>query len=387
MDLKLNKKNLQMKMTQVKYIGHIRKALDHKPAYTSSEVWVAIYVSSPKRKEALPDMVIGNETNDTLVRHMESRKNCFLPLNDSLAAPVFNCSLHLPTLTISGVIRVAITFFLLIFSIAGNTIFLVKLSKQHQKKESRLKLLLDNLIVANLLQTLIVMPMDGIWNITVQWYGGEFLCKVLNFLKLFSMYCPAFMLVVISVDRCLAITNPLKSATKCVHTGKCMIATAWFFSMVLALPQLFLFKMIHFSEPLSFSQCATLESFHGQLDQKFYNLFTFGFLFVMPLLIMLICNSRIIIKMTSALHPKDNQMELSRSRNVLPQARMKTIKLTAAFATSFIVCWTPYYFMGIWYWFDPDLHNKLPDPINHFLFLFGLLNPCLDPFIYGYFSL
>ncbi|XP_078415681.1 gonadotropin-releasing hormone receptor-like [Cetorhinus maximus] len=332
-------------------------------------------------------MSLISQTNDTLVRHMESRKNCFLPLNNSLAAPVFNCSLHLPTLTISGVIRVAITFFLLIFSIAGNTIFLMKLSKQHQKKESRLKLLLDNLIVANLLQTLIVMPMDGIWNITVQWYGGEFLCKVLNFLKLFSMYCPAFMVVVISVDRCLAITNPLKSATKCVHTGKCMIAMAWFFSMVLALPQLFLFKMIHFSEPLSFSQCATLESFHGQLDQKFYNLFTFGFLFVIPLFIMLICNSTIIIKMTSALHPKDNQMELSRSRNVLPQARMKTIKLTAAFATSFIVCWTPYYFMGIWYWFDPDLHNKLPDPINHFLFLFGLLNPCLDPFIYGYFSL
>ncbi|GCB80146.1 hypothetical protein scyTo_0016115 [Scyliorhinus torazame] len=328
-----------------------------------------------------------SQKNDTLVPYMESRKNCILPFNDTLAHTAFNSSLHLPSLTISGVVRVAITFFLLIFSIIGNTVFLVKLSKQSLKKESRVKLLLNNLIVANLLQTLIVMPMDGVWNITVQWYGGEFLCKLLNFLKLFSMYCPAFMVVVISADRCLAITNPLKSATKCAHSGRYMIATAWIFSMVLALPQLFLFKMIHYSEPIPFSQCATLGSFQSQLDQKFYNLFTFGFLFVIPLFIMLICNSRIIIKMTSALRPKDNKMELGRSRNVLPQARTKTIKMTIAFATSFIICWTPYYLMGIWYWFDSDLHNKLPDPINHFLFLFGLLNPCLDPFIYGYFSL
>ncbi|XP_020380515.1 gonadotropin-releasing hormone receptor-like [Rhincodon typus] len=328
-----------------------------------------------------------SQKNDTVVSYVEFRKDLFFPLNDSLSATVFNHSLQLPTLTISGVVRVAITFFLMILSITGNILFLVKLSKQHQKKGSRIKLLLKNLIAANLLQTLIVMPMDGAWNITVQWYGGGFLCKVLNFFKLFSMYCPAFMVVVISVDRCLAITKPLKSATGCICTGTCMIVMAWFFSMVLALPQLFLFKMIHYSEPYPFSQCATLESFHGELDQKFYNLFTFGFLFVIPLLIMLICNSRIIITVTSVLNPKDNQMKLSRSSNALSLARKKTIKMTIAFATSFMICWTPYYLMGIWYWFDRDLHHKLPDPVNHFLFLFGLLNPCFDPFIYGYFSL
>ncbi|XP_067885145.1 gonadotropin-releasing hormone receptor-like [Heterodontus francisci] len=332
-------------------------------------------------------MSLISQKNGTLLRYMESRKNCFPPLNESLAAPASNCSLHLPTLTISGVIRVAITFVLFILSITANAIFIVKLSKQHQKKASRLKLLLDNLGAANLLETLIVMPMDGAWNITVQWYGGEFLCKVLNFLKLFSMYCPAFLVVMISVDRCLTITKPLKSLTKGLHTGKCMIGAVWLFSLLLALPQLWLFKMIHYSEPFPFSQCATLESFQGQWDQALYNFFTFGFLFVIPLFIMLICNSKIIIKMTNILRPKFNQMDLSRSRNILPQARIKTIKMTIAFATSFMICWTPYYVMGIWYWFDPDLHIKLPEPINHFLFVFGLLNPCFDPLIYGYFSL
>ena len=61
--------------------------------------------------------------------------------------------------------------------------------------------------------------------------------------------------------------------------------------------------------------------------------------------------------------------------------------MTVAFATSFTVCWTPYYVLGIWYWFDPEMVNRVSDPVNHFFFLFAFLNPCFDPLIYGYFSL
>uniref|UniRef100_A0A7N5KIR9 Gonadotropin-releasing hormone receptor n=1 Tax=Ailuropoda melanoleuca TaxID=9646 RepID=A0A7N5KIR9_AILME len=89
---------------------------------------------------------------------------------------------------------------------------------------------------ANLLETVIVMPLDGMWNVTVQWYAGEFLCKVLSYLKLFSMYAPAFMMVVISLDRSLAITRPLamKSNGK---LGQSMIGLAWLLSGIFAGPQ------------------------------------------------------------------------------------------------------------------------------------------------------
>ncbi|NP_001279833.1 gonadotropin-releasing hormone receptor [Callorhinchus milii] len=325
--------------------------------------------------------------NNTMIGSVESGKNNFTLHNDSLDIAVSNSSLKFPTLSISGIIRVAITFTLFILSIAMNGIFLLKLSRQHKKKASRLKLLLDNLMVANLVETIIVMPMDGIWNIMVQWYGGQFLCKVLNFLKLFSMYSPAFMVVVISIDRCLAVTKPLKSATQSTQIRKYMIYTAWLFSFVLALPQLWLFRMIHYSEPYAFSQCNTLRSFYNQWDQTIYNFFTFGFLFVIPLFIMLFCNFKIIFKMMKILRHNVNEISLNRSKNIIPQARMKTLKMTIAFVTSFIICWTPYYLIGIWYWIDPDLHNRLPEPMNHFFFVFGLLNPCFDPLIYGYFSL
>ena len=99
-----------------------------------------------------------------------------------------------------------------------------------------MKVLLKHLTLANLLETLIVMPLDGMWNITVQWYAGELLCKVLSYLKLFSMYAPAFVMVVISLDRSLAITRPLavKSNNK---LGQLLIGLAWLLSSIFAGPQ------------------------------------------------------------------------------------------------------------------------------------------------------
>ncbi|XP_039701283.1 gonadotropin-releasing hormone receptor isoform X2 [Pteropus medius] len=148
---------------------------------------------------------------------------------------------NLPTLTISGKIRVTVTFFLFLLSTTFNASFLFKLQKWTQKKEkgkklSRMKVLLKHLTLANLLETLIVMPLDGMWNITVQWYAGELLCKVLSYLKLFSMYAPAFMMVVISLDRSLAITRPL--AVKSNKLSQSNIGLAWLLSSLFAGPQL-----------------------------------------------------------------------------------------------------------------------------------------------------
>lgn len=147
----------------------------------------------------------------------------------------------LPTLTLSGKIRVTVTFFLFLVSTTLNASFLLKLQKWTQKKEkgkklSRMKVLLKHLTLANLLETLIVMPLDGMWNITVQWYAGELLCKILSYLKLFSMYAPAFMMVVISLDRSMAITRPLPVQSN-RKLEQSMTGLAWGLSSVLAGPQ------------------------------------------------------------------------------------------------------------------------------------------------------
>ena len=83
-----------------------------------------------------------------------------------------------------------------------------------------------------------------------------------------------------------------------------------------------------------------------------------------------------------------NEVYLRCSKNNIPKARMRTLKMSIVIVLSFIICWTPYYLLGLWYWFFPDdLEGKVSHSLTHILFIFGLFNACLDPIIYGLFTI
>lgn len=143
-------------------------------------------------------------------------------------------ALQLPTFTTAAKVRVFITFILCGLSTLCN---LAVLWAAHlQKRRSHVRVLIINLTLADLLVTFIVMPVDAVWNITVQWVAGDLACRLLMFLKLQAMYSCAFVTVVISLDRQFAILNPLAVITARTR-NKAMLAAAWSASTVLSLPQ------------------------------------------------------------------------------------------------------------------------------------------------------
>lgn len=81
-------------------------------------------------------------------------------------------------------------------------------------------------------------------------------------------------------------------------------------------------------------------------------------------------------------------VHLRRSHNNIPKARMRTLKMSIVIVTSFIVCWTPYYLLGLWYWLFPEkMEETVSHSLTHMLFIFGLFNACLDPITYGLFTI
>lgn len=80
-------------------------------------------------------------------------------------------------------------------------------------------------------------------------------------------------------------------------------------------------------------------------------------------------------------------IHLRRSHNNIPKARMRTLKMSIVIVTSFIICWTPYYMLGLWYWLFPEkMEETVSHSLTHMLFIFGLFNACLDPITYGLFT-
>lgn len=142
--------------------------------------------------------------------------------------------LTLPTFSTAAKVRVTITFVLC--AVSGIFNLAVLYSAYRGRRKSHVRLLMMNLSAADLLVSFVVMPLDAVWNMTVQWLAGDLACRLLMFLKLMAMYAGAFVTVVISLDRQSAILNPL-AINKARTRNKIQLTVAWTLSAVLSLPQ------------------------------------------------------------------------------------------------------------------------------------------------------
>uniref|UniRef100_A0A3P9LSA8 Type II GnRH receptor n=1 Tax=Oryzias latipes TaxID=8090 RepID=A0A3P9LSA8_ORYLA len=298
-------------------------------------------------------------------------------------------ALQLPTFSTAAKVRVIITFTLCAVSAVCNLLVLWAAGKGGKRK-SHVRILIMNLTVADLLVTFIVMPVDAAWNITVQWQAGDLACRLLMFMKLVAMYSCAFVTVVISLDRQSAILNPL-GISEAKRKSKIMLTVAWTTSVILSLPQMFIFHNVTITVPENFTQCTTHGSFVQRWQETLYNMFTFVCLFLLPLVIMIFCYTRILVEISSRIartNMVSRDIHLRRSHNNIPKARMRTLKMSIVIVTSFIICWTPYYLLGLWYWLFPEkMEETVSHSLTHMLFIFGLFNACLDPITYGLFTI
>ncbi|XP_071058779.1 gonadotropin-releasing hormone II receptor-like [Pseudochaenichthys georgianus] len=154
---------------------------------------------------------------------------------------------------------------------------------------------------------------------------------------------------------------------------------------------MFIFHQVTITVPENFTQCTTHGSFVHHWQETLYNIFNFVCLFLLPLVIMIFCYTRILIEISSRMAQNNllsRDIHLRRSHNNIPKARMRTLKMSIVIVTSFIVCWTPYYMLGLWYWLFPDkMEEMVSHSMTHMLFIFGLFNACLDPITYGLFTI
>ncbi|XP_063268415.1 gonadotropin-releasing hormone II receptor-like isoform X1 [Prinia subflava] len=298
--------------------------------------------------------------------------------------------LRLPTFSPAAQVRVAVTFALFALSAGCNLAVLGAVGGRGSGRRPHIRLLLRHLAAADLLVTVVVMPLDAVWNITLQWRAGDLLCRLLMYLRLLAMYASAFVTVVISLDRQAAILRPLAIA-RARARNRAMLHAAWILSAGLAVPQLFLFHTITLRPPHNFTQCTTRGSFPRPWHETLYNMVGFACLFLLPLLIMVCCYARILLEISRRMGSglfSSQDASLRCSRNNIPRARLRMLRMSLVIVSSFILCWTPYYLLGLWHWFCPRaLERRISPALTHILFIFGLFNACLDPITYGLFTI
>ncbi|CAN8002087.1 unnamed protein product [Ixodes hexagonus] len=82
------------------------------------------------------------------------------------------------------------------------------------------------------------------------------------------------------------------------------------------------------------------------------------------------------------------RMRLRRSdTRHMQRARNRTLRLTIIIVLAFFWCWTPYVTMVLWYQLDPDGAEHVNGYLQSSLFMFAVSNSCVNPLVYGSYSL
>ena len=143
-----------------------------------------------------------------------------------LARPAFNNMSIVKTSTLGTISLLAII---------GNALAIYQMYKMRRRR-STINLLILHLAVADLLVTFFCNLTEAIWASTIQWYAGDVACRLVKFLSSFGLYLSTYIIVIISLDRCFAIMDPM-SRNKAPKRVKIMIGVAWTLSAVFSLPQ------------------------------------------------------------------------------------------------------------------------------------------------------
>lgn len=184
-----------------------------------------------------PQIPIPSDDYVSFVNETLSGTNCS-HTNSTLSCQ--DAFLHAPSLDQKAVVKSVVLFIIATFAYVGNIATLTSILRMGRQTTSTVYMLLVQLAIADLLVTTFCITTDAIWMLTVQWYGGNFFCKIVKFMQMFSLYLSTFVLVLIGFDRLFAVRFPMgrPRAKKDVRKG---IVCIWTFSAIFSSPQVRLY--------------------------------------------------------------------------------------------------------------------------------------------------
>ncbi|XP_046458101.1 gonadotropin-releasing hormone receptor-like isoform X1 [Daphnia pulex] len=323
-----------------------------------------------------------------------------------------------PTLTTSASVKATVLCVMAVASLIGNLATLISIAVSKKGTSSSLYTLLFQLAISDLLVSVWCLSGEAAWTYTVEWKGGQFLCKTFKFSQVFSLYLSTSTMVLIGFDRLRAIRRPI-SHRSCLKP----ICVAWILSAVLASPQLLIFRVLRGPFRELFYQCVTYGFYTEEWQEQLYTVFSLLTMFVIPLIVLIGCYVCIFCTIAiekerafviRAPHPsmerwpaestvshfrtRDQQHRQHspqryqhtsfnrRRNNIFKRAKMKSLRISIIIVTAFVICWAPYYFMMITFIFlNPD--DKLGEDMQSAIFFFGMSNSLVNPLIYGAFHL
>jgi 7 transmembrane receptor (rhodopsin family) len=134
---------------------------------------------------------------------------------------------HSPQLTDNVILKVIVLSIMGILSLVGNTMVIWNIQKNRASRRalrhscSAIYALILHLSVADILVTFFCIIGEALWSFTVEWLAGDIACKLVKIFQMFALYLSTNVLVLIGIDRWVAVKYPMKS--KSLNTSRFLV--------------------------------------------------------------------------------------------------------------------------------------------------------------------
>jgi len=304
-------------------------------------------------------------------------------------------------------------FIMSLIGMMSNTWVLIIAGRQAKRPDIRTRTnvhyLVYHLTIADAITCFVTLPMETIWRATIQWYAGNFVCKVLMMARTGGFILSSNMLVVLSIDRYISISNPLSSlnTARQRRRARLMVVLAWLTTLLFSSPQAVIFRVMKHPQA-DFYQCTTWNFFEGfasnvtegnttrlllpggmtptQAADLYHTLFNCEVFFA-PVIAIIASYSKIFFvisrRTTHVLTHFSQNAEENRSNKNKKKSLMKALKMSIIHVVVFVLSWTPYSVMATWDTVDKKSAQLVPGAVQDILYLTAVFNSCLNPLIYG----
>uniref|UniRef100_UPI0037E7856A chemerin-like receptor 1 n=1 Tax=Semicossyphus pulcher TaxID=241346 RepID=UPI0037E7856A len=217
------------------------------------------------------------------------------------------------------------------------------------------------------------------------WPFGKFMCKLNTTLIDLNMFASIYILVVISVDRCVAVVWPVWARNhRSVRKAYCVSLGVWVLALILSAPYFVFRDTAPAFRNEEVINCFNNYALSDVYDESVYELVIFRFKamtitlfllgFVVPFTVIVSCYAVIIHRL--------------RRNHTLARQSSRTFKIIAAVITTFFLCWAPYHifklielahYMTSFASQTLDYVTTIGIPITTSL---AFINSCLNPLLY-----